>query len=155
MAYRRGLANFLTNITKPFDCTTDRVDLARKIALCSDCIFHLHWFAFVLQKGIAQSLVSWNTFRDFSKNSARRSLETKIHPKFFGQKRDDHPIGKRLMHRLDRFANALHETIVVGKRTVYFGKRGRREDYIGESSCFCLEQFLHDDGIKFSQCLNL
>ena len=54
------------------------------------------------------------------------------------------------MNRLDGFTHTLDEPIVVGKGAVNFGKRGSRENHIGERSCVSFEKFLHHQKFKFA-----
>src|SRR5207249_8903320 len=109
MADRRCVASFLTVIAKPFGCKTNRLDFTCESPLWRDCMLDLNRLALILQKRISYAVFCLKKKSNFAKDGTCRSLEPKVPAQLFGQQRYDHPIGQRLMHWLDRLANALHE----------------------------------------------
>ena len=151
MSHRGCVAKFLTIVAKSFDGRADHCNLTCKIALRRNRVLNRNGLAFVLQKRIAQFGICRNAIGDFAEDRAGRRFESKINSEFFSNLRSDQPIWFCLMHWLDRFAHSLDEPVIVRERAIDLGKRSRGKDNVGEGGRVRLEQFLHQQKIKFAQ----
>src|SRR5260370_42276167 len=108
-------------------------------------MLYLNRLSLVFQEGITEIGISPCSLCNLPEDCAGRHRESEINAQQFCHLRNNQPIRFCLMHRLDRFTDALHKTVVVGERAIYLSERGRRENDVSKGGRFSFEKLLYDE----------